>query len=157
MQTALSPFVLLLAAGLLAGCASNPVLPPAESFEGRSEKAALAVLRNVEADDAQREKILAAFDQQNPRMVRLDEEWDELTRQWERLDRTGAQFKAEAEALSIRRMNVARDQIVAGAAFESEVAAVLTPAQWKDWQELWALVADSNACGPGGGYRGRRR
>lgn len=157
MKTALTPLALLLAAALFAGCAGRPMLPPAESFEGRTEKAALAVLRNVEADDAQREKILAAFDRQNPTMLKLDQEWDELARQWGRLDRTGAQFLAEAEALSVRRMNVAKQQIVAGAAFESEVAAVLTPAQWKDWQELWSLVADGNACGPGGGYVGRRR
>lgn len=160
MKTAPTPFAfLLLAVGLLAGCASAPMVPPAQSFEGRSEKAALAVLRNVEASDEQRGKILAAFDRSNPAMLKLDQEWEEITHQWEQLNRADPKFLSEAEALSARRSDVARQQIVAGAAFEHEVASVLTPEQWKDWQELWALVGEGNACGPGGGRRGggRRR
>ncbi len=166
MKTALPTFaVLFLAAGLLAGCAGAPMMP-AESYEGRSEKATLAVLRNVEADDSQREKILASFDHNNPTMLKLDEQWADLTRQWNRLNRTDAQFLSDAEALSTKRMDVAKQQIVAAAAFEHDVAAVLTPAQWKDWQELWALVGDEKSfCGPGGrrggggggGGGGRRR
>ena len=154
MKTALPTF-LVLAAGLLAGCASSPMMPPSESYEGRSEKAALAVLRNVEADDSQREKILASFDRNNPAMLKLDEQWADLTRQWNRLNRTDAQFLSDAEALSTKRMDVAKQQIVAAAAFEHDVAEVLTPAQWKDWQELWALVGDEKSvCGPGGRHGG---
>jgi len=162
MKTAPTPFaVLLIAVSLLTGCGSSPLVPSAESFEGRPEKAALAVLRNVEASDEQRAKILAAFDQSNPTMLKLDHEWEEITRQWEQLNRTDPKFLADAEALSARRMDVAKQQIVVGAAFEHEVALVLTPDQWKDWKELWSLVGEGNACGPGGrggpGGGGRRR
>ena len=157
MKTLLPSSALLLCASLLAGCASDPFIPPAESYEGRSEKAALAVLRSVEADDTQRAKILAAFDQNNPTMIKLDQEWAALTRQWNQLDRASPNFLAEADALSTRRSDIARQQIVSAAAFEREVASVLTPGQWKDWKELWALVGEGNACGPGGGYRGGPR
>jgi hypothetical protein len=158
MKTLLTPFaLLLLAASLLVGCGSAPLVPSAESFEGRPEKAALAVLRNVEASDEQRAKILAAFDRDNPKMLKLDQEWEEITRQWEQLNRADPKFLADADALSARRMDVAKQQIVVGAAFEHEVASVLTPDQWKDWKELWALVGEGNACGPGGRGGGRRR
>ena len=147
----------LLAAGLLSACAGTPLIPPAQSFEGRSEKSALAVLRNVEADDAQRAKILAAYDQYNPAMLQLGRDWAELTREWTQLDRTRPDFWGAAESLAQRRMKVARQQFDAAAACEHEGASVLSAEQWAEWQELWALTGEGTlVCGPGG-YRPRRR
>jgi hypothetical protein len=147
----------------VSACASNPVLPPAQSFEGRDEKAMLAVLRNVEATDPQREKILAAYDRYNPAMLGLAQQWRELGTEWERLDRRDPGFVTAADALAARRTAVAGEQIRLASAFEQEIAATLTAGQWKDWQELWSLVGDPHeVCGgPGGSapgaYRGRRR
>lgn len=148
---------------LLGACATDPVLPPAQSFEGRDEKGVLAVLRSVEATDPQREKVLASFDQYNPTLLKLAHEWRDLRGQWERLDRRDPAFAASAETIAVRRTAIAGEQIRLAAAFEQQVAATLTPEQWKDWQELWSLVGDPmELCGgPGGGpargYRGRRR
>jgi hypothetical protein len=144
---------------LLTACASDPVLPPAQSFEGRDEKSALAVLRNVQATDPQREKILAAYDKYNPALLKLAGEWRDLRRQWERLDRADPGFAAAAQTIAARRGEVAGEQIKLAAAFEQDVSATLTPQQWKDWQELWMLVGDpQEMCGgPGGGMRHRRR
>lgn len=144
---------------LVTACASDPVLPPAQSFEGRDEKGALAVLRVVEATDSQRETILAAYDRDNPTLLRLANEWRDLRRQWERLDRRDAGFAAAAEAIAARRMQIASEQIRVAAAFEQEVAATLSAEQWEEWQELWVLIGDpQELCGgPGGGFRGRRR
>ncbi|MCC2657043.1 MAG: hypothetical protein K0Q76_2151 [Panacagrimonas sp.] len=152
---ALSCTVLL----LISACASDPVLPPAQSYEGRDEKGVLAVLRNVQATDPQREKILASYDRHNPVLLKLAHEWRELRTQWEKLDRKDAGFVAAADAIATRRMAVAGEQIREAAAFEQDVVAVLTPEQWKDWQELWSLIGDpQEMCGgPGGGLRGRRR
>lgn len=143
---------------LVSACASNPVLPPSQSFEGRDEKGLLAVLRNVEATDPQREKILAAYDKHNPALLKLAHEWRDLRAQWERLDRSDAGFAAAAEAIAVRRMAVAGEQIRVAAAFEQEVAGTLTADQWKDWQELWSLIGDPQemCAGPGGGFRGGR-
>ena len=144
---------------LVTACASDPVLPPAQSFEGRDEKGVLAVLRVIEATDPQREKILAAYDRDNPTLLRLANEWRDVRRQWERLDRRDTGFAAAAEAIASRRMQIASEQIRVAATFEQEVAAALTPEQWKEWQELWTLIGDPlELCGgPGGGFRGRRR
>jgi hypothetical protein len=144
---------------LVSACAGDPVLPPAQSYEGRDEKSALAVLRNVEATDPQREKILAAYDKYNPTLLKLAGEWRDLRRQWEHLDRADPGFAAAAQTLSTRRGEVASEQIRVATAFEQEVTATLTPQQWKDWQELWTLVGDpQEMCGgPGGGMRHRRR
>ena len=144
---------------LVSACASNPVLPPAQSFEGRDEKATLAVLRNVEATDPQRERILAAYDRHNPTLIKLADEWRDLRLQWERLDRRDPGFAATAETIAARRTAVAGEQIRVAAAFEQEVAATLSAGQWKDWQELWSLVGDPyEICGgPGGGFRRRPR
>lgn len=145
---------------LVSACASDPVVPPAQSFEGRDEKGVLAVLRNLEATDPQREKILASYDKNNPTLLKLAHEWRDLRMQWERLDRNDAGFVAAADAIATRRMAIAGEQIRVAAAFEQEVAATLTPQQWKDWQELWSLIGDPyEMCGGpgGGGFRGRRR
>lgn len=152
---AAASLVLLLASA----CAGNPVFPPAQSFEGRDEKATLAVLRNVEATDPQRERILAAYDRHNPTLIKLATEWSDLRQQWERLDRRDPGFATTAEAIAVRRTAIAGEQIRVAAAFEQEVASTLSAGQWKDWQELWSLVGDPyEICGgPGGGMRGRPR
>jgi Spy/CpxP family protein refolding chaperone len=152
---ALSCTVLL----LVSACASDPVLPPAQSYDGRDEKGVLAVLRNVEATDPQREKILASYDKHNPTLLKLAQEWRELRTQWGKLDRKDPGFAAAAEAIASRRMAVAGEQIREAASFEQEIVAVLTPEQWKDWQELWLLIGDpQELCGgPGGGFRRRGR
>lgn len=144
---------------LVTACATEPVLPPAQSFEGRDEKGVLAVLRVVEATDSQREKILAAYDRDNPTLIKLAGQWRDLRRQWERLDRRDAGFVAAAEVIATQRMAVAAEQIRIAARFEQDVAATLEPEQWKEWQELWILIGDPQelCTGPGGGMRGRRR
>ena len=145
---------------LVSACASEPMLPAAQSFEGRDEKSVFAVLRNVEATDPQRDTILASYDKYNPTLLKLATEWRDLRKQWEHLDRTDPGFAAAAETLATRRGEVASEQIRLAANFEHDVAAALTPQQWKDWQELWSLVGDPHEMcggGPSGGMRHRRR
>jgi hypothetical protein len=152
----LIPIATLGAALLLSACASSAPMVRAQSYEGRSEKALLAVLRNVKADDAQRTAVLAAYDRHNPSLTRLAEEWDQIEKDWAELDRRADDFTAKAAALAQRRQQIAAQQMIDGAAFERDVAALLTPEQWTDWQELWDLVGAPEACGPGGPGRRRR-
>lgn len=143
---------------LLSACATPGAVTHAQSYEGRSEKAVLAVLRTVKADEAQRAAILAAYDRHNPTLERLTKDWTQIEQDWTALDRRAADFNEQAAALAQRRQQVAAQQLTEGAAFEREVAAALTPEQWTDWRELWDLVATprANDCGPGG-PGGRRR
>lgn len=144
---------------LLSACASAPPLRRAESYEGRPEKAMLAVLRTVKADDAQRAAILEAFDRHNPKLLKLADDWQQVEQEWTGLDRKAPAFTDQVKALADRRQQIATQQLVEGAEFEREVAAVLSAEQWKDWEELWAMVgAPEGLCGPGGpGGGGRRR
>lgn len=153
-----STLLVIVTVGLLSACASAPAMRPAESFEGRSEKAMLAVLRNVEATDEQRARILDTFDRHNPNLVKLANEWEDITLQWDRLNRADAAFLTQAAALSDKRMSIARQQLIEGAQFEQDVATTLTPEQWTEWTQLWTLVGEgANSCGPRGGPGGRRR
>lgn len=144
------------AALLMSACATSAPMTRAQSYEGRSEKAVLAVLRNVNADDAQRTAVLAVYDRHNPVLTRLAEEWDQIEKDWTELDRRAEDFSAKATVMAQRRQQIAAQQLIDGAAFEREVAALLTPAQWADWQELWDLVGAPEGCGPGGPGRRRR-
>lgn len=150
--------LLLVSALSLVACASSGPIVRAQSYEGRSEKALLAVLRSVKADDGQRTAILAAYDRHNPVLTRLADDSDQINVEWQALDRRAADFTGKAGGLAQRRQQLAAQQLVEGAAFEVAVATVLTPAQWTDWQELWDLVAaPDDRCGPGGMGPGRRR
>lgn len=141
---------------MLSACASTAPASRAQSFEGRSEKALLAVLRNVNADDKQRIAVLTAYDRHNPALTKLAEDWDQIDQDWAALDRRAEDFAQKAAALAQRRQQIAAQQLIDGAAFEREVAAALTPEQWTDWQELWDLVGTPDGCGPAGPGRRRR-
>lgn len=152
------PFSLtaLLAAAVLSACATSAPAPLSDSFDGLSEKAALYALREVQATDDQRRKFLEVYDRNNPKLVRLSRERIAIAEQWNRLDRTDEAFLSQAAALSERRAAVAQQQMVEEAAFERDVATVLGPEQWKDWQGFWASVASAEGeCGSGG-RRARR-
>lgn len=143
--------LMLGATALLSACAMPGTAHRARSYEGRPEKAMLAVLRSVNADDAQRAAVLTAYDRHNPALTQLAKDWTQIEREWIALDRHDPDFADKAAGLAQRRQQVAAQQMVEGAAFEREVATALTPAQWTDWQELWDLVGVPNdACGPDG-------
>lgn len=153
----LIPIPLLCAALLLSACAAPGPVTRAERHEGRSEKAILAVLRAVDADDAQRKTILAAYDRHNPVLTQAAADWQRIAQEWVALDRRAADFTSRSEALAAQRQQIAARQFTESAAFEREVAAALTETQWRDWQELWDLVATpETACAPDA-PPGRRR
>ncbi|MGQ0698514.1 MAG: hypothetical protein ACT4PZ_09755 [Panacagrimonas sp.] len=147
----------LLVATLCSACASAPPAYLPDNFDGLSEKAALYALREVEATDDQRKKFLESYDRHNPTLVKLSKERAAIAEQWTRLDRTDEAFLSQAAALADRRAAIAQQQMVEEAAFERDVAALLGPEQWKEWQAFWigVAIADSQY-GPGGGRRGRR-
>lgn len=147
----------LLVASLLSACASAPPAALSENFDGLSEKAVLYALREIQATDDQRKKFLETYDRHNPKLVKLSKERIAIAEQWNQLNRMDDAFLSQAAALSERRAVVVQQQMVEEAAFERDVATILGPEQWKDWQSFWASVAAAEGeRGLGGGRSGRR-
>jgi hypothetical protein len=149
--------VALAALALLTACNPRPDIRPGEAFADPSEKQVFFALKQVRASDEQRAAILAAWDESHPRAAELSRRNEELLAQWQGLDRRAPGFRASAAELSARIVEVARERMVLGAAFEERVAAALDEEQWVLWQDLGS--------GPGSGPRsegghqggGRRR
>ncbi|MGQ0621006.1 MAG: Spy/CpxP family protein refolding chaperone [Panacagrimonas sp.] len=153
--TRLSIIALFFAVALSA-CASAPATYRPGSFDGISEKAALFALREIQATDDQRAKFLAAYDRHNPELVALANQRVAITDQWNGLNRTDEAFLSQVAGLSERAAAVTQQQWLEQASFEHDIAAVLTPEQWRDWRALWVRLAEASEYA-GGDRHGSRR
>lgn len=139
------------AAALLSACASRgPPMPP-DDFGVPSERRIFAALREARARDEQRQVILAAYDDSEPKLEALAERSEELLERWRELDRRDPAFRERATRLAAEYAEVSGARVGATAAFEARVAETLDADQWEAWQEFWLQPA----FGPGMGEPAR--
>lgn len=149
----------------LAACSPRPAYRPGGDFSARPEKAVYIALREVNASDEQRLKVMAAFDESEPKLRALGDEAEDLLNRWHRLDRRDPAFEQKADEIADRWGALSRERMTLTARFESRVAAVLDPDQWEHWEDFWQRgpsprreerdEGPSGDEGPGG--EGRRR
>lgn len=130
-----------LLAALLAACADDPSRVRPE-IGATPEKLLLAALTKVEATDAQRLAVLNAYDARNGELVELEKQSREVVRQWNKLDRTAADFTAQVDTLATQWAGINAKEMRARAAYERELATQLTPSQWSRWQDFMRKVAE---------------
>jgi hypothetical protein len=152
------------ALALLVGCSPRPAIRPGEDFALRPEKQVFFAISAARASDDQRVKILAAYDESQPRLRALDTEADHALQQWRELDRRDPAFAQQASALAEKWGAISRERMALTAAFEARVADIFDADQWQAWQDFWGR----GDAGPdergrhedgdmGGGRRGGRR
>ena len=126
---------LILAGLLLAGCTDDPELYRPD-VAPRQERTVLYALKKVKATDAQRNAVLSAYDASNLKLRHLVDQSREVVRQWHALNRYAPDFDAQVDALAAKwgALNTAEMKTRSG--FDHNVAAVLGPGQWSDWQDF---------------------
>jgi hypothetical protein len=148
--------IVLLPILLLSACASQPEIIRGDEFAAHSEKSILVALRETEASDEQRTKILALYDEQQPRRKKIDAESLALLVRWRALDRRDAAFAEQSQQLATEWADVNRRQMLESASFEQQVAPILSEDQWKIWQQFWSMWGGSDGMRGGPGRRMRR-
>ncbi len=133
--------VLALAAALF-GCAGEPEVQRVD-VGATPEKALLAALTKVSANDAQRIAILNAYDGRNGQLVALDKSAKRLIAQWNKLERTAPDYLQQVDALAAQWAQVNGDEMKARAAYEHDLAANLSPAQWHQWQDFMRSIGEA--------------
>jgi hypothetical protein len=122
------------AALLLAGCATPEPQLARPDVGPRTEHTIYHAIDVVHASDAQRLSILAAYDSSNGRLRELSGQSGELMTKWRGLDRKAADFTAQVDALAARYAAVNGEEMRARAAFERQIAVILSDSQWSKWQ-----------------------
>lgn len=132
---------------------------PDDAFALPSERRVFVALREAHARDEQREAILAAYDEVEPKLEELGERLEILFNRWHGLDRQDPAFRERAASLAAEYAEIARTRMDATAGFEARVADTLDAEQWEAWDEFWTRPAFGPGMeGPGGGpMRGGRR
>ena len=126
---------LILAGLLLAGCVDDPELYRPD-VAPRQERTVLYALKQVKASDPQRIAVLNAYDVSNGKLRTLVQQSREVVRQWHELDRFAPDFQAQADALSVKWAALNSAEMKTRATFDHDVAAVLGPKQWGEWQDF---------------------
>lgn len=132
--------VLLVLAAILSACADDPEVPRTD-LGASPEKLVLAALTKVAASDAQRVAVLNAYDNRNGELRALGKSSGQIIAQWNKLDRTAPDYLQQVDALAARWAQVNGDEMKARGAYEHELAANLSPAQWTRWQDYMRSVA----------------
>lgn len=138
-----SPVTLLSAALLLAsltacgttGGRNGPYSPAGASLY---ERQVIGALGETDANAAQRQAVLAAFDTLAPRLKKTDTEDLSLQRRWAALDPRAASYGAEVEAVAAQAASVAGERLKALGSFNQTVATTLDASQWARWSSVMA-------------------
>jgi hypothetical protein len=94
-------------------------------------------LKEIQATDDERLAVMAAWDATEPRLAALSGESEEVLERWRELDRRDPGFAAQAEALSGRSGDIARERMAMAAKFEAGVVAALSQKHWDAWEQYW--------------------
>lgn len=145
---------------LLGACVEAPsyrdersTLPP--------EKAVIRALALVEASEAQRRTVLAAWDELHPELARLNRELQTLEAAQQALSPREAGYLLAVDALIARAAPLLAERERVQARFQQKLATALDEKQWRRWDEAAQEVrneyghADADGSGDGGGRRPR--
>lgn len=144
----------VLAAGLNA-CSSQPLRNGALDSGWAMERRVLQGIAQVHATPEQRTAILASFDTVNPELRALEEQEQQLGRNWSELDAKQGGYPALAQDLLEQRVRYFRKRLELEFEFDRTVAQVLDKEQWSVWRISVRRGEHDFGAGPGGPGRGR--
>jgi len=124
----------------LLGCVGEPEVQRVD-LGANPEKALLVGLSKVKASDAQRIAVLNAYDNRNGQLVKLDNRSKRIIEQWYALSRTAPDYLQQVDTLAAQWAAVNSDEMKARGAYEHDVAANLSAAQWSDLQDFMSNAA----------------
>jgi Spy/CpxP family protein refolding chaperone len=126
---------LILAGLLLAGCIDEPELYRPDTAP-RQERTVLNALKRVKATDPQRIAVLNVYDATNGKLRGMVDQSRQVVRQWHELNRFAPDFQAQVDVLAAKWAALSADEMKTRATFDHDVAAVLGPKQWGEWQDF---------------------
>lgn len=148
----LSRPLLLSLALILAACAHRPPMHVPQAGV-RSEREILRTLTRVQATDAQRSAVLAAFDAALPGLRGLQAQRETLQAQLQALSPKQPGYLERTQALAQQWGELHRRELEAFAGFEAAVAAALSDRQWQQWQDYLAASRFEAPAPRGSGMR----
>lgn len=129
---------------LLAACSNlGPRNGPYAPTTGSTyERQVIGALGETTVSAAQRQTVLAAYDQLAPKLKQNDAEDLRVQRRWEALDPSATDYLAQAEVVAQQAASVAAERLKVMALFNQVVATTLNASQFSRWS---AVMYDQRA------------
>lgn len=129
----------LLAACVGPGPRNGPYAPTTGSTY---ERQVIGALGETTVSAAQRQTVLAAYDQLAPKLKQNDAEDLRVQRRWEALNPSAADYLAQADVVALQAATVAAERLKVMAQFNQVVATTLNAQQLARWS---AVMNDQRA------------
>jgi len=134
---------------LLQACASAGRVPvPSDSRMMPNERGVFELMKQADAQPAQQDIILAAFDEFSPKLKTVNKTLEDLDHRWERLDAHSPGYQAEVDKIADAVASGQAERLRLMGQFDAKVAGTLDEKQWKAWRK--ALASQHAPQGRGG-------
>jgi hypothetical protein len=124
--------------GFLSACVAsgNHNGPYSPLLGSAYERQVVGALGEITASSAQRQAVLAAYDQMAPLLKQNDADDIALQRDWRALDPKATDYLSQADALAQQAAALSANRLKALARFNQTVAATLDAGQWAEWSRV---------------------